>query len=133
MIKKLITTFIILTIISCSSSKEKNNNSIYINLGTEPKSIDPALNITLQGSTYITHLFEGLVTKYKDIEIKPGVAENWDISDDYKTYIFHLRTNAKWSDGKIVTAYDFEYSSILGRELLILILHLNLAIYLSLY
>ena len=110
MIKKLITTFIILTIISCSSSKEKNNNSIYINLGTEPKSIDPALNITLQGSTYITHLFEGLVTKYKDIEIKPGVAENWDISDDYKTYIFHLRTNAKWSDGKIVTAYDFEYS-----------------------
>jgi len=102
--------FIIFFIIFVSCSKSKNIDAIYVNLGAEPKTIDPALNITLQGSTYVTHLFECLTTKYKDIEIQPGAAESWDISEDGLTYIFHLRTNAKWSDGKPLTAYDFEYS-----------------------
>ena len=96
--------------ISCSSKKNIDDNTIYVNLGGEPKTIDPALNITLQGSTYVTHLFECLTTKYKDIAIQPGAAESWEISEDGLTYIFHLRTNGKWSDGKPLTAADFEYS-----------------------
>ena len=55
--------------ISCSSKKNIDDNTIYVNLGGEPKTIDPALNITLQGSTYVTHLFECLTTKYKEIEL----------------------------------------------------------------
>ena len=110
--KKFYLIIIIFTIfISCSKNNISNSNgTIYVNLGSEPKTIDPALNITLQGSTYVTHLFECLTTKYKDIEIKPGAAKSWDISDDGLTYIFHLRTNGKWSDGKPLTAQDFEYS-----------------------
>ena len=38
------------------------------------------------------------------------MAQSWDISDDKKTYTFHLRDNALWSDGKRVTAEDFVYS-----------------------
>ncbi|WP_157152946.1 peptide ABC transporter substrate-binding protein [Brachyspira murdochii] len=103
--------FILALFISCSKDNiSQKNSTIYVNLGSEPKTIDPALNITLQGSTYVTHLFECLTTKYKDIEIQPGAAESWDISDDGLTYIFHLRTNGKWSDGKPLTAQDFEYS-----------------------
>lgn len=41
---------------------------------------------------------------------KPGIAEKWDVSEDGKTYTFHLRKDAKWSDGSPVTAKDFEYS-----------------------
>ena len=97
-------------IFSCSNKSNIEDNAVYVNLGAEPKTIDPALNITLQGSTYVTHLFECLTTKYKDIAIQPGAAESWDISEDGLTYIFHLRTNGKWSDGKPLTAHDFEYS-----------------------
>ncbi len=102
--------FIVSFIIFVSCSKSKYTDAVYVNLGAEPKTIDPALNITLQGSTYVTHLFECLTTKYKDIAIQPGAAESWDISEDGLTYIFHLRTNGKWSDGKTLTAKDFEYS-----------------------
>ena len=41
---------------------------------------------------------------------KPGMAESWDVSDDGLTYTFHLRQDAKWSDGDPVTAHDFEYA-----------------------
>ena len=109
--KKIFFILSIISIIVCvSCSNDKIVDAIYVNLGAEPKTIDPALNITLQGSTYVTHLFECLTTKYKDIAIQPGAAESWDISDDGLTYIFHLRTNGKWSDGKTLTAHDFEYS-----------------------
>ena len=40
----------------------------------------------------------------------PGVATSYDVSDDKLTYTFHLRDNAKWSDGKPVTAGDFVYA-----------------------
>ena len=48
-------------------------------------------------------------------EIKPGVAESWDISEDGLTYTFHLNQDAKWvkADGTEVapvTAHDFVYS-----------------------
>ena len=71
---------VFIIVISCSNNKSIDDNTVYVNLGAEPKTIDPALNITLQGSTYVTHLFECLTTKYKDIEIQPGAAESWDIS-----------------------------------------------------
>ena len=41
---------------------------------------------------------------------EPGVAESWDISDDGRTYTFHLRQDARWSNGEPVTAHDFLYS-----------------------
>ncbi|MBT3881340.1 MAG: peptide ABC transporter substrate-binding protein, partial [Candidatus Scalindua sp.] len=56
-------------------------------------------------------LFEGLVTyDPSDLTPRPGVAESWDVSDDGLIYTFHLRKDAKWSDGKEVTALDFLFS-----------------------
>ena len=95
--------------ISCGGNKA-DEGAIYINVGPEPKTIDPALNSTVDGSIYIQHAFEGLATRDKDNKIIPGVAESWDISEDGLTYTFHIRENAKWSDGKKITAEDFVYS-----------------------
>lgn len=56
---------------------------------------------------------EGLVrhdTFTWDYHITPGVAKSWDISPDQLTYTFHLRDDAKWSNGAPVTANDFVYS-----------------------
>ncbi len=73
----------------------------------EPGGLDPAFaggDIT----RIIDALFEGLVTLANDSStIRPGVAERWEISPDGLTYTFHLRANARWSNGDPVTASDF--------------------------
>ena len=56
-------------------------------------------------------LLEGLVIRNPDgPEPIPGVAKDWDISPDGKTYTFYLRDDALWSNGDYVTAYDFVYA-----------------------
>ena len=76
----------------------------------DPKSIDPALNAAVDGSTVIVNAFEGLMKLDEKDKAIPGVAEKYEMSKDGLTYTFHLRKDAKWSDGKAVTANDFEYA-----------------------
>jgi len=53
----------------------------------------------------------GLVTlDPSDLHVTPGVAESWDVSDDGTRYVFHLRENARWSNGDRITADDFVYT-----------------------
>jgi oligopeptide transport system substrate-binding protein len=78
---------------------------------TEVASVDPAL-ITGQPEGRIAHaIFEGLVRpRAEDNQAEAGVAEKWEISEDGRTYTFHLRDDAFWSNGDPVTAHDFHYS-----------------------
>lgn len=78
---------------------------------TEIKTVDPALVTGQPEGRVIEQLFEGLTTKDPEtLEPLPGVAERWAISDDLRTYTFHLRDNARWSDGTPVVADDFVWS-----------------------
>lgn len=82
---------------------------VFIN-GAEPETLDPAL-ITGQPEGRIANaLFEGLTTFDADGKPEPGVAERWEITPDGKVYTFHLRANARWSNGDPVTAHDFRAS-----------------------
>jgi len=74
---------------------------------SEIPSLDPQIQNSMQSAEVTNAIFEGLV-RMNDGKVQPGMAETWDVSDDGKTYTFHLR-DAKWSDGQPVTAYDFEY------------------------
>ncbi|GHB19577.1 peptide ABC transporter substrate-binding protein [Salinicola rhizosphaerae] len=60
-------------------------------------------------SQVLMDVFEGLLKKSPDGELLPGMATSWDVSDDGKTYTFHMREGAKWSDGEPVTAEDFVF------------------------
>lgn len=81
------------------------------NNGAEPQTLDPALMTGSPEFTVAINLFEGLVTPHPEtLEPLPGVAESWDISGDGLTYTFHLRRDARWSNGDPVTAHDFAYS-----------------------
>ncbi|MPQ44677.1 peptide ABC transporter substrate-binding protein [Clostridium tarantellae] len=93
-----------------SSEGGVTEQKLVFNLGEDPKTIDPALNTSSGASTVIGNAFEGLCSLDSEDKAKPGVAEKWEISDDKLTYTFHLRDNAKWSDGQPVTAKDFEYA-----------------------
>ena len=92
------------------SSKAEDPNTIVIDNSSEPRSIDPGLESSQPDYRITLGLFEGLaVYDPKDLSIKPGVAEKWDVSEDRTVYTFHLR-DAKWSNGDPVTAEDFEWS-----------------------
>ncbi len=76
--------------------------------GAEPQDIDPQVVTGVSENKIITALFEGLVVEAPSgVGSSPGVAESWDISPDGLVYTFHLRADAKWSDGRLVTATDF--------------------------
>jgi Bacterial extracellular solute-binding proteins, family 5 Middle. len=95
---------------SQQSGKQTAPIEITYNLQTEPRSVDPAKNTAIDGGTVIYHVFEGLTRLDKNNKAEPAVAEKWDVSSDGLTYTFHLRDGVKWSDGKPVTAKDFEYA-----------------------
>ena len=106
-----ILSLIFFVFLACSNNASKVSDSdIIVNLSVEPKTIDPSFNAQIYGVIYIQHVFEGLTTRDRNNKVVEGVAESWDISEDGKTYTFHLRTNALWSDGKPVVADDFVYS-----------------------
>ena len=79
------------------------------NNGSEVQSLDPHKIEGVPESNINRDLFEGLLISDVDGKPSPGVAEKWD-NKDFKVWTFHLRKDAKWSDGTPVTAQDFVYS-----------------------
>lgn len=74
------------------------------------KTLDPQLNSDTDGSDAIRNLFETLMNEDTQGNLVPGAASSYDVSADKMTYTFHLRPQAKWSDGTPVTAGDFVYA-----------------------
>jgi len=81
---------------------------LHINNGTEPQNLDPHVVTGVPEHHIIMSLLEGLMSEDPHgIKPQPGTAERWDISEDQTVYTFHLRKNARWSNGDPVTAQDF--------------------------
>ncbi len=77
-------------------------------LSADLTGLDPHLETGLPEINVISALFEGLVGEHPETGAPvPGVAEHWEVSPDGLTYTFHLRANARWSNGEPVTAQDF--------------------------
>src|SRR5689334_8900074 len=73
---------------------------------TNPRMFDPAT--TLNGGD--KRVFSGLVSFDPHLNLTPDLAEKWDISPDGTIYTFHLRPNAKFHNGRPVSAQDVVYS-----------------------
>jgi oligopeptide transport system substrate-binding protein len=87
-----------------------DNQTYTYRLLDETTSFDPQIVEDTDGSGIVRDLFEGLYNQGPDGATVPGVATHHDVSDDNLVYTFHLRDNAKWSDGKPVTASDFVFA-----------------------
>ncbi|MBI3017291.1 MAG: peptide ABC transporter substrate-binding protein [Deltaproteobacteria bacterium] len=100
-------------LLSCSSRSKLTNDTLYFNLGTEPPSLDPSKATDTTSNLVIENLMDNL-TDYDistpDLKIVPKVAKSWKITEGGKVYTFTLRDDVLWTDGKKVTAQDFEYS-----------------------
>jgi oligopeptide transport system substrate-binding protein len=93
-----------------SQSERRASQEVYWSAGDEPPSMDPTKQADAVSSSWLVHLFEGLMTTDKNGDIVPGAAEKMAVSTDGKTYTFSIRKGAKWHDGKPVTAQDFEFA-----------------------
>ncbi|SAK64531.1 periplasmic oligopeptide-binding protein precursor [Caballeronia calidae] len=78
------------------------------NNGSETETLDPAMTESVGAYNLTSDLFESLTATNNDGAVVPGVAEKWEQKDP-ATWIFHLRKNARWSNGDPVTANDFVY------------------------
>lgn len=113
MVKKLLAMLLMACMLAtvfagCGGTKSAKDTITVID-GGEPETMDPGLNSSVDGSTKIQHLFEGLTRVNKEGKVVEGIAQKWEISSDGLVYTFHLR-DAKWSDGKPVRAQDFKYA-----------------------
>ena len=73
-------------------------------------SVDPNLASSVDTARVADQLFSGLVDLSPEFDIVPVLARTWELSEDGRQYIFHLRRDARWSDGMPLTAHDFEFS-----------------------
>jgi oligopeptide transport system substrate-binding protein len=106
----LLATVLALLAASGCSGPADDPNTLVINNSTEVQTLDPALEKGQPEYHLTLALFEGLtIYDPKDLSVKPGVAESWEVSADGTRYTFHLRAS-QWSNGDPVTAADFEWS-----------------------
>lgn len=87
-----------------------DKQEVRIQTTAEAATLDPQKMEGSAESLLARQLLEGLVSTDELDHIIPGVAEKWDYTDDFKTLTFHLRKDAKWSNGDPVTAHDFVYA-----------------------
>lgn len=104
----------VLALAACTGTTVDKDFELNVNFASEPQTIDPALNSAVDGAVMINHMFEGL---YKWVDngngnatLALGQASDVQVNDDKTVYTFTIREDAKWSDGKAVTANDFVYA-----------------------
>ena len=118
----LIIAFVVLSsfLVSCSTqassryfgqTKAPSDNTMRYITGSEPESLDPQFVTGQPEARIMMAMYDGLVEYHpKTMEPIPAIAESWELSGDGTEYIFHLRKNARFSNGEPITAKDFVYS-----------------------
>ena len=79
-------------------------------LNSSPTTLDPARASDSDSSRYTVEIFSGLVAVDRQLQVVPDLAESWEIGENGTRYTFKLRANAKFHNGRGVTAEDFKYS-----------------------
>ena len=92
------------------TTMSNGSDTLKLNLASEPDYLDPALNSSVDGACLAANSFSGLYTYDENGKTVPACAESYEMSEDGLTYTVTLKKGLKWSDGKDLTAKDFEYS-----------------------
>lgn len=94
----------------CAPAEEPATNILVRGNGPEPDSLDPQKARSVEAHVILRDLYECLTSLAKDASTAPGVAKSWTVSPDGLVYTFHLRDNARWSNGDRVTGEDFVFA-----------------------
>jgi len=92
--------------------KASDEDTLILSNSAEPEALDPQIVSGVPANNIIRALFEGLTLEdpEKDGVARPGVATHWEANSDFTRWTFHLRSDARWSDGTRLTSADFLFS-----------------------
>lgn len=93
-----------------AAEETSDEKVLYLNNSEEPTSFNPAIGFDAVSWNALNNLMEGLTRLGEDHTPQAAIAEDWEVSEDGKTYTFHLREDANWSNGDPVIADDFVYA-----------------------
>lgn len=93
-----------------SGPSSRQGNEFRMNLGSEPPTLDWSLATDGVSITVIENIMEGLTHYDQNLQPQSAIAKKWEVSDQGRTYRFYLREDVRWTDGRPVTAGDFEYA-----------------------
>ena len=119
MVRKIIALILTVTALTLllTSCSDGTDEELYYPIYADPVSFDPQIAADNASKIVVFNCFEGLVKSDSTGKILPGVATNWEVSSDGKTYLFHLRTDSKWYMSEYAkelldeeTAKNFNYS-----------------------
>ena len=89
---------------------EERTGGVLRRLWSDPPTLDPHLSGDTTSAGVVVEIYSGLVALNTDLQLVPDVADRWEISEDGKIYTFYIRDNARFQDGKPITASDFKWS-----------------------
>ena len=101
---------IFLLIVACSNDKFNTGQFFRIPISNEPPTLDWTLATDSVSFVILTNIMEGLTQYNSNMEPIPAIAKRWKVSKNRKIITLYLREDVLWTDGKPVTAHDFEYS-----------------------
>lgn len=91
-----------------SGAIDDDQRRVRLAMGAEPPSLFSARTTDSESMFVLAHIMEGLLQFGANNELLPGVAQSWQLNNDGA--IFRLRPDARWHDGKPVTAHDFVFA-----------------------
>ncbi|MBI2890517.1 MAG: peptide ABC transporter substrate-binding protein [Nitrospirae bacterium] len=95
---------------ACSGREPDTRREVRLALAGEPPTLDPGLATDNVSHSVLINLFEGLTEFDADLRPIPAAAESWEVLDGGRVYLFHLKPGLRWSDGRPLSAVDFEYA-----------------------
>src|SRR6185369_11833749 len=111
---KILLTLTAILVCSCASQTSADPNIVTVALDQPPANLDPRVGIDASSERLFQIMFSSLVKKDAHSAVQPDLATSWDVPDP-KTYVFHLRHDVKFHDGRPLTSKDvaFTFRSIL--------------------
>jgi ABC-type transport system substrate-binding protein len=99
--------FVVLFFAGCS--RKPDPNTLVMIMESSPTNLDPRVGVDAQSERIDELLFDSLVHRDEHFNLKPWLAESWEIPDPL-TYIFHLRYGVCFHDGQLLTARDVKWT-----------------------
>ena len=103
------TLAIVAALSSAACAKKPDPNTAIVLIESSPANLDPRIGTDAQSERIDKLIFDGLVARTDDFTVKPWIAKSWDVPDPL-TYVFHLRDDVRFHDGRLLTSADVKWT-----------------------